>query len=139
MHSWFRQDKILKRFGESEKFAEMVKELGVSKKTIYFKIKLTKILEKYRKLEKFFLSLNLLKNYLKIWKIYVKKVGESSKSFFAEFRCYYCFEGYKRSNFFFWRLIIFIACSLKSSKLLSCNLYLCVHQAYFVYHPISIS
>ena len=42
----FRQGKIFKSSKDSERFAEMVKELGVSKSTIYFKLILLKILEK---------------------------------------------------------------------------------------------
>lgn len=56
-----RQDIIFERFKESEKFVEMVKELGVSKSTIYFKFNFILFLGKYLKLKKFPLSLNFLK------------------------------------------------------------------------------
>ena len=35
------------------------------------------------------------------------------------------------NNFFFSKLVIFIACSLKNSKKKSYNLYLCIQHAYF--------
>ena len=43
----------------------MIKELGVSRLTVYFKVNLLKLLEKYSKLEKSSLALNFLKNYLR--------------------------------------------------------------------------
>lgn len=56
-----RQGCVFKIFKESNKFVEMVKELEVSKSTIYFKINLVKILGKYPKLKKSSLSLTFLK------------------------------------------------------------------------------
>ena len=44
---------------------ERIKEIGVSKSTIYFKIKLVKVLDKYQKIETSSALLNLFKDYLK--------------------------------------------------------------------------
>ena len=45
------QGRVLKKFIDSDKFLDMVKELGVSKSTIYFKINVIKKLNKYPKLK----------------------------------------------------------------------------------------
>lgn len=55
----FRKGRILKHFKESEGFVEIIKKLCVSRSTVYFKINLLKILEKYLKLTKSLLSLNV--------------------------------------------------------------------------------
>ena len=57
--------KIFKSFIDSERFKERVTELVVSKYTVYFKIKILKILEKYEELKASSLSVNLIKSYLK--------------------------------------------------------------------------
>lgn len=49
----FRQGKIFKKFKESKKFVEMVKELGFNQSTIYLEINLLTMLVKYPKLKKF--------------------------------------------------------------------------------------
>ena len=43
----------------------MLKDIGISKSTIYFKVKLVKVLEKYQKLKKSSLSLNFMKKSIK--------------------------------------------------------------------------
>lgn len=55
----FRKGRILKHFKESKGFVEIIKKLRVSRSTVYFKINLLKILEKYLKLTKSLLSLNV--------------------------------------------------------------------------------
>ena len=45
----YKQVIVFKKFKASDKFLEMVKEIGLSKSTVYFKIKLAKILDKYPK------------------------------------------------------------------------------------------
>ena len=54
-----RKKKFLKRIKDSERFADMLKELGVSRSTVSFKSNLLKLLEKYPKLKKSSLSLNI--------------------------------------------------------------------------------
>ena len=57
----------------------MVKELGVGKSTIYFKINLIKILDKHTKLNKSSLSLNFFKDYAKTTKEICKESGSQFK------------------------------------------------------------
>ena len=52
----------------------MLKELGVSQSTAYFKLNILKLLRKYSKLKKSLLTLNFFKNYLKT----LKEVCEGS-------------------------------------------------------------
>ena len=54
-----RKGKFLKRIKDSERFPDMLKELGVSRSTVSFKSNLLKLLEKYPKLKKSSLSLNI--------------------------------------------------------------------------------
>ena len=80
-------DKVafLKGSKDSDKFMEVVKDLAVSKSTIYFKINFIKILDKYPKLKKSSLSLNFFKDYAKTLKESCKKVGVSLNSSFHYF------------------------------------------------------
>lgn len=55
----FRKGRILKHFKESKGFVKIIKKLRVIRSTVYFKINLLKILEKYLKLTKSLLSLNV--------------------------------------------------------------------------------
>ena len=67
--------KFLKRIKDSERFADMLKELGVNRSTVSFKSNLLKLLEKYPQLKKSSLSLNFFfKNYFKSIKEVCKKV-----------------------------------------------------------------
>ena len=77
----YRQGCVFKKFKESDKFMGMVKELGVSKSTIYFKINLIKILDKHTKLNKSSLSLNFFKDYAKT----TKEICKESRSQFKKF------------------------------------------------------
>lgn len=49
------------KFKESGKFKERLQESGMIKSTVYVKIKLVKVLEKYRKLKRSLPLLNLLR------------------------------------------------------------------------------
>ena len=55
----FKKGRILKHFKESKGFVKIIKKLRVIRSTVYFKINLLKILEKYLKLTKSLLSLNV--------------------------------------------------------------------------------
>ena len=66
----YEQGLLFKKFKESDRFKEMLKDIRISKSTIYFKGKLVKVLEKYSKLKKSLLCLNFMKNYIKC----IKKV-----------------------------------------------------------------
>ena len=55
----YKQGLLFIKFKECDKFKEMLKEIRVSKSTIYFKVKLTKLLEKYPKFSKYLLLLIL--------------------------------------------------------------------------------
>ena len=52
----------------NENFINMVKELGISKSTILFKISIVKFVNKYPRMKKSSFSLHFLKNNLKIIK-----------------------------------------------------------------------
>ena len=56
----------------------MLRDMGISKSTIYFEVKLVKVIEKYPKLKKSSLPLNFMKNYMKSIKQVCK---ESSNEF----------------------------------------------------------
>ena len=43
----YRQGYILRKFKQSDKFTEMVKELGVNKSTVCFNINLIKVLDNF--------------------------------------------------------------------------------------------
>ena len=75
----YRQGLQFKRFKQPNKFVEMLQEIDISKLTVYFKVKLVKILEKYPKLKKSSLSLNFFKNYLKTIKEVFKESGNEFK------------------------------------------------------------
>ena len=53
----------------------MVKEVALSKSTISFNKNLSNLVKKYRRLENSILSINFLKNYLKIIKLICKLSG----------------------------------------------------------------
>ena len=66
---------IFKKFKESDKVVERIKEIGVSKSTINFKMKLVKILDKYPKLKTSLFLLNFFKDCLKTIKEICKESG----------------------------------------------------------------
>ena len=61
----YQQGKIFQKFNKRQKFANMLKDLGVSKSIIAFKVSLVKITDKYPKLKNLPLSLKLLKTMIK--------------------------------------------------------------------------
>ena len=61
----------------------MLKGTGVSKLTIYFRVKLVNLFENHCKLKKSSLSLNILKNYTKSNKQVWRKVGMNLNSLYG--------------------------------------------------------
>ena len=61
LNVFYRQGRVFKKYKDSDKFFNMVREFGVSRSTTYFKINVMKQLDKYSKLEK--LSLNIFKDF----------------------------------------------------------------------------
>ena len=59
----YGQGLIFKRFKEKNKFIKMIKDFGISKLTMIFKINTVKLLDKYAKLKSSSLSLHFMKNY----------------------------------------------------------------------------
>ena len=72
----FHQGHSVKRFKEKEKFAKLVRELGIYKTTIIFKINVFKLCKKYFKLLKSSISLGFFKNYHKDIKVICKENEE---------------------------------------------------------------
>ena len=58
-----------------EKCNKLIKEVALSKSTISFNKNLSNLVKKYRRLENSILSINFLKNYLKIIKLICKLSG----------------------------------------------------------------
>ena len=73
------QDLIFKRFKEKDNFIKMIKEFGVSKSTMIFKIKIVQLLDKYLKMKSSSLLLHFMKNYLKTLKEICKENGSEFK------------------------------------------------------------
>ena len=61
----YHQGKVFERFKQKEKFATLVRELGIHRTTIIFKINVFKLCEEYRKLLKSSIGLGFFKNYHK--------------------------------------------------------------------------
>ena len=61
----YHQAKVFKRFKANEKFIKLVNEFIVQKSTIIFKTNIFKLIDKYPKLMKPFVTLGFLKNYYK--------------------------------------------------------------------------
>ena len=61
----YHQGKVFERFKQKEKFATLVRELGIHRTTIIFKINVFKLCEEYRKLLKSSIGLVFFKNYHK--------------------------------------------------------------------------
>ena len=68
LNAAYRLGSVFKRFQESHKFTDMVKEPWVSKSAIYFKINLTKIMNKYPKIKKVIYVINFFKKLCKYYK-----------------------------------------------------------------------
>ena len=76
----YKQGLLFKKFKELDRFKEMLKNIGISKPTIHFKVKqLVKVLEKYAKFKKSPLPLNFMKNYMKPIKHICKESGNEFK------------------------------------------------------------
>ena len=72
----YYQGKIFKRFKEKEKFIKLVRQLGIYKNTIIFKINFFKLCEKYPKLLRSSIGLGFFKNYHKDIKPVCKEYEE---------------------------------------------------------------
>ena len=74
----FHQEKGFKRFKEKEKFVKLVRELGIHKTTILFKMNVFKLCKKHPKLLKSSIALGFFKNYHKD----IKAICEENESDF---------------------------------------------------------
>ena len=61
----YYQGQVFRRFKEKEKFAKLVKELGIHKNTIIFRINVFKLCKKHPKLLKSSIGLGFFRNYHK--------------------------------------------------------------------------
>ena len=61
----YYQGQVFRRFKEKEKFAKLVKELGIHKNTIIFRINVFKLCKKHPKLLKSSIGLRFFRNYHK--------------------------------------------------------------------------
>ena len=61
----YQQGQIFERFKMNDNFIKMVKEIGISKSTMVFKIYIVKFINKYTRMRKSSLSFHFLKNILK--------------------------------------------------------------------------
>ena len=77
----YKQEVLCNKIKESNRFKKMLKDIGISKSTIYFKVKLVKVLEKYLKFKIFLLLLNFIKIYSKLIKQVCKESGNEFNSF----------------------------------------------------------
>ena len=74
----YQQDQIFEKFKVNEHFIDTVKELGISKSTILFKISIVKFVNKYPRMKKSSLSLHFVRNDFKMIKeIYHQNASES--------------------------------------------------------------
>ena len=74
----YQQSQIFEKFKMNESFIDEVKQLGISKSTILFKISIVKLVNKYPRMKKSSLSLQFLKNNFKI----IKEISHESASEF---------------------------------------------------------
>ena len=74
----YHQGQVFKRFKEKEKFAKLVRELGIHKNTIILRINVFKLCKKHPKLLKSSIGLAFFKNYHKDIKAICK---ENEKDF----------------------------------------------------------
>ena len=65
IHVTYNQDNVFKNFKDKEKFVKLIKEFGVSKSTMLFKINIVKLVSKYQNLMNLLSPLNFLNNYFK--------------------------------------------------------------------------
>ena len=78
LNATLRQGKFLKKFQNSKWSGKIIKELGLSRSTVYFKLNLLKLLDRYPKLKKSSLILNFQKNFFKT----IKEVCKENKNEF---------------------------------------------------------
>ena len=64
----YQQGQIFERFKMNDNFIKMVKEIGISKSTMVFKIYIVKFINKYTRMRKSSLSFHFLENIFKIIK-----------------------------------------------------------------------
>ena len=81
----FHQRKVFERFKEKEKFVKIVRELGILKTTIVFKINVFKLCKEYSKLLKSSIGLGFFKSYYKDIKAICEKNEEVFQSFLSVF------------------------------------------------------
>ena len=63
-----QQGQIFEKFKANENFMDMIKEIGITKSTILFKIPIVKFVNKYSRMKKSSLFLHFVKNNFKIIK-----------------------------------------------------------------------
>ena len=61
----YRQGLIFKRFKEKDNLVRIIKEFGISKSNMIFKINIVKLVDKYPKLKRLLLSMHSMKNYFR--------------------------------------------------------------------------
>ena len=74
----YQQGKVFEKFKENTKFIKMVKQFGISKFTIIFKINMVQLINKQPKIKNSSLSLDFLENYFK----FIKKICKEKTSEF---------------------------------------------------------
>ena len=79
LNAAYRKGLLLKNFKNSNKLEQMLQKIEVSKSTVYFKLKLLKLLEKNPKIQYLSLSLNLFKDYVETFKEVCKEIGNQFK------------------------------------------------------------
>ena len=74
----YQQGKVFEKFKENTKFIKMLKQFGISKFTIIFKINMVQLINKQPKIKNSSLSLDFLENYFK----FIKKICKEKTSEF---------------------------------------------------------
>ena len=73
-----QQGKVFEKFKENAKFIKMLKQFGISKFTIIFKMNMVQLINKQPKIKNSSLSLDFLENYFK----FIKKICKEKTSEF---------------------------------------------------------
>ena len=74
----YQQGNVFEKFKENAKFIKMLKQFGISKFTIIFKINMVQLINKQPKIKNSSLSLDFLENYFK----FIKKICKEKTSEF---------------------------------------------------------
>ena len=74
----YQQGKVFEKFKENAKFIKMLKQFGISKFTIIFKINMVQLINKQPKIKNSSLSSDFLENYFK----FIKKICKEKTSEF---------------------------------------------------------